>query len=48
MLQVLNEEASEDRLNRYTAFIYILSERDMDYFYSSDLRILIEIVVREL
>ena len=35
-------------MNRYTAFIYLLCERDSDFFYESDLKILVEIVVREL
>jgi hypothetical protein len=35
-------------LNRYTAFIYILCERDSDFFYASDLKILLEIVIREI
>jgi hypothetical protein len=48
MLQALNEEILEERLNRYTAFIYILCERDADFFYASDLKILVEIVLREI
>ena len=46
MLQALNEEIVEERLNRYTAFIYILCERDLDFFYASDMKVLVEIVVR--
>jgi hypothetical protein len=48
MLQALNEEIIEERLNRYTAFIYVLCDRDSEFFYASDLKILVEIILREL
>ena len=46
LLQAVNEEMSEDRLNNYFGFIYVICEREADYFYASDLRILVDIVLR--
>ena len=45
---MVNEEISEERLNRYIGFVYIICEREPDFFYESDMKILVDIVIREL
>ena len=48
LLQAVNEEIGEERLNRYMGFVYVVCEREPDFFYASDMKVLIEIVGREL
>lgn len=46
LLQAVNEEISEERLNNYMGFVYIICEREPDFFYASDMKILVDIVLR--
>lgn len=43
-----NSETDEDKLNLYLKFVLILYQNCNEYFYSSDVKVLIDILLREI
>ena len=41
-------ETDEEKINSYLKFVLILYENSDEYFYSSDAKVLIDILLREL
>lgn len=41
-------ETDEEKLNSYLKFLLILYENSEEYFYASDIKVLIDILLREL
>ena len=48
VLVILFSEIDEEQLNSYLKFISIIYENNYEYFYTNDLKLLIDILLREL